>query len=104
MVLVTWVTTFLRARCVHCQAVGYDLETSLTLPVQLIIMNLFAGNRDPTAFDRPNDFLPERWLNGRKGCTDLQGEGGDKLGVPHFTYGAGRRVCIGIDSTSCFPD
>ncbi|CAD6579779.1 MAG: hypothetical protein ASARMPRED_009248 [Alectoria sarmentosa] len=63
----------------------------------LVIMNLFAGNRDPTAFDRPDEFLPERWLDGRKGRTDLFGEGGDKLGVPHLTYGAGRRVCPGIE-------
>lgn len=62
-------------------------------------MGLFAGNRDPTA-----EFLPERWLDGRKGRTDLFGEGGDKLGVPHWTCGTGRRVCPGIDSKYCFPD
>ena len=67
-------------------------------------MNLFAGNRDPTAFDRPNDFLPERWLNGRKGRTDVLAGDGDKLGVPHLTYDAGRRICPGIDSKFCFPD
>ncbi|OJD29697.1 cytochrome p450 phenylacetate 2 [Diplodia corticola] len=66
-------------------------------PGMLVIMNLMAGNRDPVAFDRPNEYLPERWLNGRKGRTDLMGEGGDKLGVTHLTYGAGRRVCPGID-------
>ncbi|KAH8701134.1 putative cytochrome P450 phenylacetate 2-hydroxylase [Talaromyces proteolyticus] len=63
----------------------------------LVIMNLFGANRDPTAFDRPNEFLPERWLGGRKGRTDLLGEGRDKLGTPHLTYGAGRRACPGID-------
>lgn len=61
-------------------------------------MNLLAANRDPVSFDRPEEFLPERWLNGCKGRTDLQQEGGDKLGVTHLTYGAGRRVCPGIDS------
>lgn len=66
-------------------------------------MNLFAGNRDPAAFDRPNEFLPERWLDGRKGRTDLLDEGGEKLGVPHLTYGAGRRVCPGIDSKFSLP-
>ncbi|KAI4257692.1 MAG: hypothetical protein L6R42_005501, partial [Xanthoria sp. 1 TBL-2021] len=60
-------------------------------------MNLMAANRDPNAFDRPDEFLPERWLNGRKGRTDLVGEGGSKIGVTHLTYGAGRRVCPGID-------
>lgn len=49
-------------------------------------------------FDRPNEFLPERWLDGHKGRTDVQGEVGDKLGVPILTFGAGRRVCPGIDS------
>lgn len=73
----TWATIFPRAR--------------------LVIMSLFAGNRDPTAFGRPDEFLSERWLDGRKGRTDLFGEGGDKLGVPHWTYGTGRRVCPGID-------
>ncbi|KAF2272504.1 putative cytochrome P450 phenylacetate 2-hydroxylase [Westerdykella ornata] len=63
----------------------------------LVIMNLMAGNRDPVAFDRPDEFLPERWMNGRKGRTDLMGEGGDKIGVTHLTYGAARRVCPGID-------
>ncbi|KAF2128862.1 putative cytochrome P450 phenylacetate 2-hydroxylase [Dothidotthia symphoricarpi CBS 119687] len=63
----------------------------------LVIMNLMAGNRDPVAFDHPDEFLPERWLDGHKGRTDLLVEGGEKLGVTHLTYGAGRRVCPGID-------
>lgn len=60
-------------------------------------MNLFQANRDPVAFNKPDEFLPERWLGGYKGRTDLLGEGGAKLGTPHLTYGAGRRVCPGID-------
>lgn len=61
-------------------------------------MNLMACNRDPAVFDQPNEYLPERWLDGHKGRTDLKGEVGDKIGVTHLTYGAGRRVCPGIDS------
>ena len=67
-------------------------------------MNLFVGNRDPTTFDRPDEFLLGRWLDGRKGRTNLFGEVGDKLGVPHLTYGAGRRVCPGINSKYYFLD
>ncbi|KAH7312500.1 putative cytochrome P450 phenylacetate 2-hydroxylase [Stachybotrys elegans] len=63
----------------------------------LVIMNLMAGNRDPVAFDRPDEYLPERWLQGRKGRTDTYEVGGEKLGVTHLTYGCGRRVCPGID-------
>lgn len=59
-----------------------------------------AGNRDPAAFNRPDEYLPERWLFGHKGRTDTVAEGGDKLGVTHLTYGCGRRVCPGIDSKS----
>ena len=99
-----WATTFLRTRYVWCQAVICNLAAELSLPVQLVIMNLFAANHDPTAFDRPNEFLPERWLDGRKGRTDILGGGTDKLGVPHLTYGAGRRVCPGIDGKLCCPD
>lgn len=73
-------------------------QTFLTFTAQLVIMNLMAGNRDPVAFDRPDEYLPERWLDGRKGRTDTFGEGGSKLGVTHLTYGCGRRVCPGIDS------
>lgn len=58
-----------------------------------------AANRDPVAYDRPDEYLPERWLEGRKGRTDILDKGGEKVGVTHLTYGCGRRVCPGIDST-----
>lgn len=78
----------------HCTS-----DTMLIFELQLVIMNLMAGNRDPVAFNHPEEFIPERWLDGRKGRTDLPGQGGEKLGVAHLTYGCGRRVCPGIDST-----
>ena len=102
MAPVIWDIKFLKTQYVTCQA-GHCIQIILTLPVQLVIMNLFAGNRDPAAFDRPDEFLPERWLDGHKGRTDLLDEAGDKLGVPHLTYGAGRRVCPGIDGNFCSP-
>lgn len=58
-----------------------------------------AANRDPVAFDRPNEFLPERWMDNRKGRTDSFEKGGEKVGVAHLTYGCGRRVCPGFEST-----
>lgn len=65
---------------------------------QLTLINCFACNRDPAAFDDPENFIPERWMNGHHGRTDTADHGAEKLGVPHLTYGAGRRVCPGIDS------
>lgn len=61
-------------------------------------MNCFACNRDPAAYDDPDSFIPERWMNGHRGRTDTADVGAEKIGVPHLTYGAGRRVCPGIDS------
>jgi phenylacetate 2-hydroxylase len=44
-------------------------------------MNAFAGNHDEDYFKDANTFNPERYL-------------GDTAGTPHFTYGAGSRICI----------
>ncbi|KAF8582383.1 putative cytochrome P450 phenylacetate 2-hydroxylase [Ramaria rubella] len=63
----------------------------------LVIMNCFACNRDPAAYDSPDEFIPERWMNGHTGKTDSIEKSVEKLGVPHLTYGAGRRVCPGIE-------
>ena len=104
MVPVIWATRSLKTWYVHCQAKDSILAGRLILLAQLVIMNLFACNHDPKAFDRPNEKIPERWLDGRKGRTDLLGGGAHKIGVPHLTYGAGRRVCPGIDSMYCCLD
>jgi phenylacetate 2-hydroxylase len=44
-------------------------------------MNAVAGNQDEDHFKDPNTFNPERYL-------------GDTTGTPHFTYGAGSRICV----------
>jgi hypothetical protein len=61
-------------------------------------MNCYACNRDPAVYDQPEMFIPERWMNGHRGRTDSTAVEAEKIGVPHLTYGAGRRVCPGIDS------
>ena len=65
--------------------------------VKLVIMNCFACNRDPAVYNSPDEFIPERWMNGNVGRTDNVTTN-TKLGIPHLTYGAGRRVCPGSDS------
>jgi phenylacetate 2-hydroxylase len=44
-------------------------------------MNAFAGNHDEDYFKDPNTFNPERYL-------------GDMTGIPHYSYGAGSRICV----------
>lgn len=46
-------------------------------------MNVFAGNYDPNHFKDPYTFDPERYLD-------------DVGSTPHFSYGAGSRMCIGV--------
>ena len=65
----------------------------------LVIYNSFQINRDPVRYDFPDEFVPERWINGHDGRTDQLGWTGPKIGVPHLTHGAGRRMCLGIPST-----
>jgi hypothetical protein len=66
-------------------------------------MNLYAANHDPNVFDYPEEFRPERWMNGHLGRTDIPGPVGDKMGVPFLTFGAGRRSCPGFESmVFCF--
>ncbi|KUJ17671.1 cytochrome P450, partial [Mollisia scopiformis] len=41
--------------------------------------------RDPVAFDKPNDFIPERWIDGDK----------ERMNKAHFPFSTGPRACIG---------
>ena len=53
-------------------------------------MSYFA-HRDPKVFPYPEEFLPERWLDGS--C------GGKKAKPNLFTFGGGPRECVGIHFT-----
>lgn len=66
---------------------------------QLTIMNCYVCNRDPSVYDTPDAFIPERWMNGHRGRTDTATVEVEKIGVPHLTFGAGRRICSGFEST-----
>jgi cytochrome P450 len=51
-----------------------------------VLMSQWVVHRDPRFYDRPDQFLPERWLDGRT------------KGLPPFAYfpfGGGPRLCIG---------
>ncbi|KAJ3539297.1 hypothetical protein NM208_g5551 [Fusarium decemcellulare] len=65
----------------------------------MVVYNSYQINRDPTAYDFPDKFIPERWMNGHQGRTDTT-EVIDKIGVPHMGHGAGRRYCLGIPSVN----
>ena len=62
--------------------------------------------RDERYFDRPNEFMPERFLRHPYGLKD--GVVDDPARRPNLQYGGGRRVCPGINaarmSIVCIPD
>ncbi|KAJ3521316.1 hypothetical protein NM208_g13350 [Fusarium decemcellulare] len=66
----------------------------------MVVYNSFQINRDPTGYDFPDSFIPERWINGHHGRTDTVGSVGDSIGVPHMGHGAGRRLCLGISNVN----
>jgi hypothetical protein len=59
----------------------------------LVMHNSHQINRDPTRYDQPEEFIPERWMNGHYGRVDSKTV---KVGFPHMNHGVGRRVCVGI--------
>ncbi|MDQ3606818.1 MAG: cytochrome P450 [Gemmatimonadota bacterium] len=64
-----------------CEIGGYPVPAGTT-----ILISPWVIHRDPRFFDRPEEFLPERWSNGFE--KDL----------PRFAYlpfGGGPRICIG---------
>ncbi|KAJ7077645.1 putative cytochrome P450 phenylacetate 2-hydroxylase [Mycena belliarum] len=63
----------------------------------LVVYNSYEINRDPQRYDFPEEFMPERWMNGHYGRTDVKQP---KVGVPHLNHGAGRRVCMGVPNVN----
>ncbi|KAJ6602622.1 putative cytochrome P450 phenylacetate 2-hydroxylase [Mycena vulgaris] len=63
----------------------------------LVVYNSYQINRDPQRYDFPEEFVPERWMDGHYGRTDIKQP---KVGVPHLNHGAGRRVCMGVPNVN----
>ncbi|KAI0403797.1 cytochrome P450 [Xylaria palmicola] len=60
----------------------------------MVIMNIWGINHDPEAFDNPEVFDPSRFLRHPSGFR--AGPSGDSNhSRPLWTFGAGRRVCLG---------
>jgi len=62
---------------------GYKIE-----PKTSVFVNIWAIHRDPEAWEDPDEFYPERFLN-----NDIDFKGRDFELIP---FGAGRRICPGL--------
>ncbi|KAJ3558860.1 hypothetical protein NM688_g677 [Phlebia brevispora] len=60
----------------------------------LVILNVWAMNRDPNHFPDYDEFRPERYLGASGELVDLVP---DTHGQGHMTYSCGRRACVGKD-------
>eukprot|EP00929_Paragymnodinium_shiwhaense_P114224 TRINITY_DN82568_c0_g1_i1.p1 TRINITY_DN82568_c0_g1~~TRINITY_DN82568_c0_g1_i1.p1 ORF type:complete len:567 (+),score=117.76 TRINITY_DN82568_c0_g1_i1:87-1787(+) len=62
-----------------------------------VIMNGFNMHRDPALWDRPDEFIPERFMDGPD--ADIELKGADAPSDPHhlkfMPLGTGRRACAG---------
>jgi len=70
-----------REAVADCEVGGYRVPAGMT-----VLMSQWVVHRDPRYFDRPGEFLPERWDNGLAGRLPK---------YAYFPFGGGPRVCIG---------
>ncbi|EPS69225.1 hypothetical protein M569_05542, partial [Genlisea aurea] len=68
-----------------CVIRGYEIEAKT-----MVYVNAWAIGRDPENWENPQQFIPERFLNGE---ADLIGKNFEAI-----PFGAGRRVCPGIST------
>lgn len=71
---------------------GYFLPKGST-----VLCNSWAANHNPERFDEPEKFKPERYIGSTASMADSVAQG-DPLKRDHFAFGAGRRVCPGIQT------
>ncbi|ORZ01290.1 cytochrome P450 [Syncephalastrum racemosum] len=67
---------------------GYYIPQGTTL-----ISNMYAMHRNPDAYENPDTFKPERFINNTK--TMMASMNGALEGRDHYNFGWGRRVCPG---------
>ncbi|KUL82317.1 hypothetical protein ZTR_09715 [Talaromyces verruculosus] len=60
----------------------------------VVLGNTSAIHFDPTRYEEPFTFRPERYIHHEKYAADYAA-GGDPYERDHFTFGAGRRICPG---------
>ncbi|TGJ80841.1 hypothetical protein E0Z10_g7912 [Xylaria hypoxylon] len=74
-----------------------DTYEGLFIPANTaVLVNIWGINHDPEEFENPEVFDPTRFLRHPSGSKRSQGEySNTPLGRPVWTFGGGRRVCVG---------
>ncbi|EFJ20550.1 hypothetical protein SELMODRAFT_108700 [Selaginella moellendorffii] len=81
-------TTLPHAVTEPCKLGGYDIPVHATL-----LFNIYAINNDPELWTNPDEYKPERFLEGPGASADFTASSGVLNLIP---FGAGRRICPGL--------
>ncbi|OEL23135.1 3-hydroxyindolin-2-one monooxygenase [Dichanthelium oligosanthes] len=73
---------------VDCEVDGYIIPSGTR-----VIINSWAISRDPKSWEKAEEFIPERFMDGGS-AADINFKGNDFQFTP---FGAGRRMCPGIN-------
>ncbi|KZT56551.1 cytochrome P450 [Calocera cornea HHB12733] len=72
-----------------------DVVNGFTIPKGSMVMgNIYALNMDPTVYDKPEDFNPERYLSA---SGQPQNPAGISRDIGSWCFGFGRRICPGAN-------
>ena len=70
---------------------GYKIPKNAT-----VVLNVWAIHRDPARYSNPERFVPERYLGDNKSSQE-SATSVDVSKRDHFGFGAGRRICPGMN-------
>lgn len=78
------------------QLIQDDWYDGYFLPKDTIVFTcVFSVHHDESEYDRPDKFIPERWLDNEYGTKTIGSSTDNEKRPKTYAFGTGRRVCPG---------